>query len=159
MVFEKALKIVLSWEAGYVNDPHDPGGETKYGICKRQYPEIDIANLTIEKAAEIYKRDYWNKCSCDSFEEPVAILLFDTAVNMGVVSAITMLQTITGGIDVDGVIGPKTIHVVNMTDQVKIVREFASARFRRYTQMDGWEYYGKGWTRRLVDVVIKAVSG
>ncbi len=52
--FEGALKFTLSWKGGLVNDPNDPGGETKYGISKRAYPELDIANLTLEQAKGIY---------------------------------------------------------------------------------------------------------
>ena len=49
MSFNHALALVLSLE-GIGNDSHDPGGETKYGISKRAYPDLDIANLTEEDA-------------------------------------------------------------------------------------------------------------
>ena len=55
--FDEIIKHVLEHEGGYVNDPKDLGGETKYGITKRFYPDIDIKNLTIEEAKEIYKKD------------------------------------------------------------------------------------------------------
>ncbi|HEX7682416.1 MAG TPA: glycosyl hydrolase 108 family protein [Trinickia sp.] len=41
--FERAFALVVGIEAGYVNDPNDPGGETKYGISKRSYPHLYIA--------------------------------------------------------------------------------------------------------------------
>jgi hypothetical protein len=50
--FDEAVKMVLKHEGGYVNHPSDPGGETNFGISKRAYPEVDIANLTEEEAAE-----------------------------------------------------------------------------------------------------------
>jgi len=50
---------VLKREGGYVDDPTDRGGETKYGISKRSYPQLDIKNLTLEQALEIYRKDYW----------------------------------------------------------------------------------------------------
>ena len=81
--FDKAIDFVLSIEGGYVNDPKDPGGETKYGISKRAYPDVDIARLTESEAKEIYKRDYWQAIGCDSFSFPLDIIVFDTAVNMG----------------------------------------------------------------------------
>ena len=31
-MFEKIVKEVIEHEGGYVNDPDDRGGETKYGI-------------------------------------------------------------------------------------------------------------------------------
>ena len=33
--FNKIIEVVIGHEGGYVNDPTDLGGETKYGITKR----------------------------------------------------------------------------------------------------------------------------
>ena len=46
MSFDTLISRVLSHEGDYVNDPSDPGGETKFGIAKRSYPHVDIRNLT-----------------------------------------------------------------------------------------------------------------
>ena len=81
--FKKALEFVLRWEGGYSNDPNDPGGETKYGISKRSYPELDISKLTLKQVKEIYYENYWLKSGCDKLEHPLNIVVFDTAVNMG----------------------------------------------------------------------------
>ncbi len=43
-----------------VNDPIDPGGETKYGISKRSYPHEDIKHLNLKRAAWLYEQDFWN---------------------------------------------------------------------------------------------------
>jgi lysozyme family protein len=93
--WDKAIDFVISIEGGYVNDPKDPGGETKYGISKRAYPDVDIANLTAAEARQIYKRDYWDKCSCDDLPDGRDILVFDTAVNMGVGVAMNFLTQST----------------------------------------------------------------
>jgi len=86
--FESALAFVLAAEGGYVNDPNDPGGETKYGISKKAYPLLDITNLTREQAVDIYRRDYWNKVKGDELPAGVDIAAFDTAVNMGAGTAL-----------------------------------------------------------------------
>lgn len=44
MNFDLAFEIIIGHEGGYVNDPRDPGGETRYGISKRAYPNEDINN-------------------------------------------------------------------------------------------------------------------
>ena len=44
--FEEIIEDVLKHEGGYVNDPHDRGGETNFGITKKFYPDVDIKNLT-----------------------------------------------------------------------------------------------------------------
>jgi len=66
MEFNKAIKFILNAEGGYVNHPKAPGGETKYGISKKSYPNYDIKNLTEEEAITIYKRDFWDRFQLDS---------------------------------------------------------------------------------------------
>ena len=82
--FNLALSFTLRWEGGFSDDPYDPGGQTKYGISKAAYPDIDIKSLTKEEATLLYKRDYWNKAGCEKMEKKLAIAVFDAAVNCGV---------------------------------------------------------------------------
>lgn len=102
--FVKAIEFTLPWETGrdrsgrlradggYTNDTKDPGGETKWGISKRAYPKLDIKNLTIDSAFEIYKKDYYEIYSglktypvvLDTLSTPLAVVIFDTGVNCGV---------------------------------------------------------------------------
>jgi lysozyme family protein len=82
--FYEALKFTIPHEGGYVNDPDDVGGETKWGISKKAHPELDIPNLTPEQAAEIYYRDYWVPAGCSPLDTPLSTLVFDTAVLFGV---------------------------------------------------------------------------
>ena len=90
--FDRALEFVLRWEGGYSNHPDDPGGETKYGISKRAYPDVNIKDLSREEAGEIYKRDYWDVFGCSNRELPIALTLFDTAVNCGVARTALWLE-------------------------------------------------------------------
>ena len=83
---------IIKVEGGYVNDPDDPGGETKYGISKRAYPKLDIKNMTKDLAREIYKRDYWDACGCDDLPPGLDVAAFDAAVNMGRLTAIAILK-------------------------------------------------------------------
>lgn len=85
--FTRALNFTLQWEGGYVNDPADPGGETKYGISKRSYPWLDIAGLTREQAAGIYYHDYWVPSGAARLAMPLAQVVFDAAVQHGVARA------------------------------------------------------------------------
>ena len=71
--FDKAMEHIFKWEGGYVNDAKDPGGETKYGICKRSHPTVDIKNLTKDQAKVIYKREYWDKCVAELVTEKLYI--------------------------------------------------------------------------------------
>ena len=93
--FTRALTFTLKWEGGYSNDPNDPGGETKWGISKRAHPELDIKNLTEGEAAKIYHTNYWTPLKCDKFDLPMAVCVFDTAVNCGVHRTTKLLEGCT----------------------------------------------------------------
>jgi lysozyme family protein len=87
--FDRAIAFTLKWEVG--NSPNggysfyldDPGGETKWGISKRYHPNVDIKNLTLEGAKEIYWKEYWERMSCDLMEWPLDLVVCDSAVIPG----------------------------------------------------------------------------
>ena len=110
--FDEIIEQVLEHEGGYVNDPTDLGGETKYGITKRFDPDVDIKNLTIEQATEIYKKDYWDRNKVESLPQNLWHIYFDMCVNMGKRTAVKVLQraAVNKGrdIEVDGGLGPAT---------------------------------------------------
>ena len=84
MSFDVAIEFVFKREGGLVDDPADPGGLTNFGISQKAYPNEDIRNLTVERAKELYKRDYWLAAGCDRLVPPLDLVHLDTAVNMGV---------------------------------------------------------------------------
>lgn len=82
--FNLSFQHVLKYEVGYVNDPDDPGGETKYGITKRTYPHLNIKDLTVEKAAKIYKEDWWDKHpELHGLDQASADAMFSCLINVG----------------------------------------------------------------------------
>ena len=116
--FERAFSYVLQNEGVYVNDPSDSGGETKYGISKRSYPNLDIKNLNLEEAKKIYFCDYWLKGKFEqSSDENIAIQLFDLSVNLGTKAMTIILQRAlrSVGINVieDGLFGSQTLSGLN----------------------------------------------
>lgn len=116
--FEPAFADVLKHEGGYVEDPSDPGGATRYGISQRSYPDLDIRHLTLDMAKEIYRNDYWLKLKCDEIEnQGVAAELFDFGVNAGHRQAVkTAQEAVTllwKDIKVDGKIGSQTLQALN----------------------------------------------
>ncbi len=88
-VFDDALKITLMHEGGYSNDPADHGGETMYGITKREAVANgytgDMKTLPMTVAADIYKKKYWTglPSSIADFMPELAKLVFDCGVNCG----------------------------------------------------------------------------
>jgi lysozyme family protein len=145
--FDKAFDILMTVEGGYVNDKYDLGGETKYGISKNSYPKVNIKELTLDEAKQIYKKDYWDRCSCDKITYPLNILLFDAAVNHGVLSASSLLQE-TLNVDVDGHIGANTIKAALKANS-EISALFLTTRAAYYRSLSSFSRYGKGWMKRL----------
>lgn len=97
--FSTGLKFILDHEGGYVNDPKDPGGETKWGIAKRYHPNVNIKTLTPEQATEIYYSEYWVPGKCQDQHYPMSTVQFDTCVNMGVGVANTLLKKSGGDVN------------------------------------------------------------
>lgn len=111
MTFARALAFVLRAEGGYVHDPVDPGGETNFGISRRDHPDVDIKNLTPDQAAAIYRAAYWVPAQCDHLPDLLAIVHFDTAVNQGVHQAALLLQR-AAGVTEDAIVGPHTMSAI-----------------------------------------------
>ena len=152
--FDKAFEILIGHEGGYSLDPHDRGGETKYGISKRAYPHIDIANLTLAQAKAIYRTDYWDKAKCSSLPPDLALLVFDAAVNNGVGAAIRWLQR-AANVTVDGIIGPKTI---SASFSSGMSARFHAMRVDAMTKMPTWPNHGRGWAKRLAALPFEAAE-
>lgn len=147
-VWESAFDLLMINEGGYVNDSHDKGGKTKYGISKTAYPNEDIENLTIERAKEIYKRDYWNRCKCDLLPDALSVALFDFAVNSGVKRAIKYLQT-SLGVKADGIIGNQTIGAANRIPIYMVLNDYLNCRLDFLMGLKSWRRYGNGWGKRV----------
>lgn len=156
MTFDDLIEIIIKHEGGYVHDLKDPGGETKYGISKRAYPEIDIKMLTVEGAKEIYRHDYWAKIRGTSLNSSLALMVLDSAVNLGVFRASKILQKVLK-VKEDGIIGNKTVKAIYDFDEEEVLGKYAMERLKFYQSIGNWERYGKGWSRRLLDISLRAV--
>lgn len=116
---------VIEREGPYVNNPDDPGGETKFGITEKVARDNGwrgrMQDLTREFARDVYYHRYVVAPGFDrlvAMAPRVAAELVDTGVNAGQDRAGKMLQRALnlfnrGGRDfadlvVDGEVGPKT---------------------------------------------------
>lgn len=116
--FDKAFKKVIYYEGGYVNDIEDAGGETYMGISRKHNPKLEMWNIIdkyktqykdlkslklalkindnlTEMVKEVYKTKYWDVLNLDNCKrDTIAYQIFDTAVNMGVSKARTILNRV-----------------------------------------------------------------
>jgi len=158
--FEACMAEVFKHEGGYVNDPHDPGGETNMGISKRSYPKEDIRGMTRARAAQIYRKDFWDKLKCDDLPAGLDLVAFDAGVNSGPARGAKWLQQALG-VAVDGKVGLATIGAAKNTYAPAAVLRAIGFRRAFLKTLPTWDRYKNGWTKRLdsVEAVASAMAG
>jgi lysozyme family protein len=137
---------------GYVNDPADRGGETKFGVAVRANPDLNITNLTWDQAKAAYFLRYWIAGKCDKLPARVAVLHFDGCVNHGTGRAAKFLQQ-AAGVTADGAIGPATLTKVKLIDQFTLCSNICNQReqfYRAIVANDASQArFLNGWLRRI----------
>lgn len=158
---EAALKHVLQHEGGYVNHPKDPGGATNRGVTQRVYDAYrdrkgqsrrSVRAITADEVADIYKRQYWDAIRGDDLPSGLDYAMFDYAVNSGPRRAAQDLQREVG-VAVDGVIGNVSLAAVQKADVYDLIDRLCARRMRFLKGLRHWSTFGKGWTRRVTDVL------
>lgn len=147
MDFDTAFDRLMGHEGGYVNDPADPGGETKWGVSKRSYPNVNIKELTKEDAKAIFKRDFWDKVKGDLLLDGVAFQLADFAYHSGPETAIRAYQRSLRVAD-DGHFGPLSLAASKAMDESDQIMRLVAERLDFQTRLSTWSKFGKGWARR-----------
>lgn len=160
--FLKALPFALRHEGGFSDHPADKGGRTNLGVTQATLDmfrrrdaslPLDVADLTQEQAAQIYRAGYWFFDGVAN--QAVATKLLDMAVNLGPVRAVMLCQRALGGaVQMDGRWGPKTEAAVNacpdLLDRLCLEQE---TFYRRIVERDTSQaIFLKGWTRRAREV-------
>ena len=157
--FEKAFQYLLPNEGGLTDNPHDPGGITKYGIILADLPKgstaDDIRNLTVIRAEEIYRAKYWKPIRGDAYDSDAkATAIFDTAVSKGIGGC----KTIIGRIFNTHFAGEAWEYKDDLMGQVngwsdKALLQALSAQVKlhieeRIAANPDLETFRKGWTNR-----------
>jgi lysozyme family protein len=144
---------------GYVNDPTDMGGETKFGVARNANPDLNIVGLDWEAAKRVYYRRYWLASNCDDitlFASRLAVLHFDGAVNHGIGRAGKFLQRSVGA-DEDGDVGPATLRLLQAAcmanGQVQLCHKICDYREKFYRDIVAAKpaqvKFLNGWLRRI----------
>lgn len=140
---------------------HDRGGQTFAGIARNSWPQwagwsiIDAGGVPhVDLVRGFYRSNFWTPMRLDDVaSQDIARTLFDFGVNAGVKTSIKLAQVVVGATP-DGVIGPKTIAMLNMADPDLFMARFSLAKLARYEQIVTRDRtQGKfllGWVRRLL---------
>jgi len=167
--FTASLAEVLVHEGGFTMNRKDPGNwtggkvgsgilkGTKKGIAAASFPHLDIRNLTDVQIAGIYEVNYWNKVCGDDLPSGLDLAVFDYGVNSGPSRSVKDLQRVVG-VKADGKMGPVTRKAVMLADHAKIIKSHCARRLSFFKSLAIWNTFGKGWSRRIINVEARALS-
>lgn len=146
--FDHAVSFILKAEGAESNDPHDPGGRTRYGISQRAHPDVNVATLTEADAVAIYRNRYWLSSGLERLPAAVAVAVMDGCVQHGPRPAIRMLQH-TLGVATDGVIGAETLGAAYRAGAADLLTSYCARRAVYYAHLSSFGRFGYGWMRRI----------
>lgn len=147
-----------SFEGGYVNDPHDPGGATLKGVTQAAYtawlrkqgrPGAAVRGASDADIQAIYRTQYWDAVRADELFVGLDLVMVDSGWGSGPVTAIRWLQGLLG-VEVDGQLGLETLGAVDaVTDRGAFINRLCARRMAFFRSLNTWRYFGNGWTVRL----------
>lgn len=141
--FDLFMPIIFKHEGGYVNDPDDLGGETKYGITKRRYPNLDIKNLTKEKAKELYYKDFYVPMEVEKIKNlNLALNYFDMGINAGIKNAKAIMGQAVSLSEKTG------------ADIVKCYKDLRKEYYKKVATYRNNQKFLTGWLRRVDSSII-----
>jgi len=164
--FDAALKALLIHEGGYTNHPDDPGGPTNWGITladARRYWKADagakdVASMPVSVAGDIYRTRYWQALKCDELPTGLDYCVFDYGVNSGVQRAGRVLRQVLGINDASGRITRDIITLAAQKDAAPLIRAICAERLAFLQRLKTWPVFGRGWSRRVREVEVRALT-
>ena len=156
--FEQAFDAIVEIEGFFSDDSSDPGGATRFGITEavaRQHGyKGEMKDLPEAFAKNVYRAFYWDLVRGDDLAWPLALLVFDCAVNQGPATAIGLLQRAVL-VAQDGIFGPTTLAAVQRANQKALCGTFMTERALRYVTTPGYPRYARGWFDRLFSLAFE----
>jgi len=145
---------IVTREGGFVNDPDDPGGATKYGVTlgtlkrlgidltnDRRTDIADVKALTRDRAVQIFVEDYFIRPKLADLPEALQASVFDMYVNAGA-NGVKILQNLLNDmgadLQVDGALGPQTVaaaHQAALRDPLLLADAYGIARRNYYYRL------------------------
>lgn len=152
--FSHEFDLLMLDEGYYSNDPHDPGGETKWGFARRynmDIPEDEWNNWTSDKAKKRAFEKWWKPYRLQEIQSPrIRHQIFNMGFVCGMVPVVKCLQIALNKlgvqVEVDGKIGSNTIFAVNSyKNKIALdamveseIAQYLSTRPKHDRYINGW---------------------
>ncbi len=170
--FDECLRFVLRWEGGFSNHPADRGGATNKGITqvvydswrrKKGLPTRSARYITDDEVRRIYYERYWLPSKASECAPPLDLVIFDTAVNMGVGAVWLLLRRVANEVLRAGLAEAMRPLPDNIWKDLRLKRspvvvaaklwEQRAVRYRRIIQNNpAQRVFARGWWNRLKDL-------
>ena len=163
--YENALRFTLLHEGGINSDPRDPGNingsVTAYGITQSTYDEWrrnlsqskstkNVANISSGEVHELYFEEYFLPVRGDEVSPKLALVLFDTSVNLGPRKTIQLLQA-SVNVKQDGIFGSRTLRAVRSNKESSLLNSLIGRReifYRELSRSPKYKPFLAGWLNR-----------
>ena len=166
--FVQALALLLVHEGGKTDDPHDPGGRTNWGITHYDYdayrrskglPLRDVFLMDDSERDDIYRTVYWNAIRGDDLPSGLDYVVFDGGVNSGNGQSIKWLQRALPALPANGRLSDALVsQLAQIADLAALIEAVCEARREFLRNLDTFQYFGRGWIKRVDDVQATALA-
>lgn len=179
--FDDCIQHILDVEGGFVNDPQDSGGATKWGITLGFYRENVDASATVQDikqlargdAREIYREYFWHPANfavsgSNYGDLPIGVdsFVLNLSINMGYKRGHTILQkalrSVGREIECDGWLGPQTTNAASKVEPLNLIQRIgthAAAFYARIILRDrSQEKFLEGWMYRAFSEATRSVQ-
>jgi len=144
--------IIDNWEGTvYENVAGDRGGGTKFGITEKDYPSVNIRNLTRSAATDIYWNDYWKRGKLNQIPQRIQFMQFAGTVNFGITGQIKALQD-AANVTQDGVLGMVTIAAASFVTPYALFQAQKARYDRIVANNPSQAIFYDGWINRISDI-------
>ncbi len=164
--FSRLNAFVAKWEGGFVNNPRDPGGATKYGITRatlarwrgKAVSVADVRNLTRKEADAIFRANYYDVVQGDYLPVQAAAVTYNGAVLHGPNRSVRFLQQAMNtlgirvdgrSISVDGGMGAQTLAGARKANSLALANAYLNNQERFLRGLSTFKTFGKGWINRV----------
>jgi len=156
--FDKALKAFWAFDGAKQDAAPGETFATSYGVTEMTWNNAvdngivsgDMDGAPVSDYATVLRAMFWNVMACDALPSGVDLFVFNDACLAGTGHTARLLQRCVGltGDDVDGQIGPQTLHAVATIRPADLIARLRSADISFLSALHTWPLYHNGWTRR-----------